>query len=1386
MSDGEGRIFSVEIGAGDIEGFDPTRDKLDLGGVSVHNFIPVDTASGAGFMNPWSGEVVVIVGVSLGQLTVDSFLPVENDHLRQCLAGALAWAHAEAMGETAEPGVVFARSHQPGRIDRVAFDPATDVVDFRHYGTREQLSMVDGAEGVVISNAGTGQALILLGVSVAELGVENFRFYSAQVREDRLHLQLGIGPVPDAQILDQDMPVAGTNDWPTEAGPGTPPSGAEGRVFEIDWRWGEDIPLDFDPAADRLDFGWFRADQFTVTETGGAVVIAIDGNQQTYRLDGVTLGQLSMTNIEARNEGARAEWRALLDAAEPAPTVSVADASVTEGDAGTAALSFVVTLSAPSDGTVEVDWSTFAGTARAGEDYVPALGTLVFAAGETRKTVTVDVTGDALHERDETFGLRLAAARGARLGDAEALGTIRDDDPETDPGELPAVSVLDLTLAEGDAGRTHLHVMLRLSKAAAQTVTVDFALVDGTARAGEDYEAQSGTVTFAPGETSAAIHANALGDLHVEGDERFRVLLSAPVNAVIADGEATVTLTGDDETSPVLPEISIADAQVTEGDDGTRTVTAQVTLSAPATQPVSVQWASADGSARAGADYSAASGRIDFAPGETEGSVSIQVRGDAAVEGDEAFALRLSDAVGATLGRAEASILILDDDEAAPEGDGAVDYAVRSDWGAGFVADMTVAGGPEGLDGWQVAFRADFEITNIWNARIVSHVGDLYVLENMGYNARVSAGGETGFGFQAGGGAADSLTGLTLNGDDAGAGGGGGGGGEPRLPELSIAGAQAAEGDDALVFALTLSEASDAPVTVAYATGDGTAAAGADYDAASGTLTFAAGETARTLRVSLRDDAAHEGDETLTLALSAPSGATLAEDEATGTILDDDPAPRPGLRISDAAVTEGGAEGGTAPGWFSTDGARIVDAAGNTVRLAGVNWFGFESDTFAPHGLWTRGYAEMMDQMVSLGFNTIRLPFSSEMLRTSAAPNGIGFSQNPDLAGLSAIEIMDRIVDYAGEIGLRVILDHHRSTAGAGTSGNGLWYGEGGHTEESWIADWEMLAARYADDPTVIGADLHNEPHAGTWGGGGPTDWARAAEAAGDAIGAVNPNWLILVEGVGAYQGDSYWWGGALQGVRDRPIELEISDKLVYSPHDYGNSVHAQPWFQQDGFEDDLPDIFREAWGFIQEEGIAPVLLGEFGTRLEDPKDTPWFEALTAYIAGDYDHDGDLDLRPGEEGMSWTYWSWNPNSGDTGGILADDWRTVHDDKLAYLEPLQFDLPAGGGNARAVFDVTLSAASDAEITVGWRTLQGSADESDYEGAAGLLTFAPGETRKTVAIEVLADGIEEAAEDFLVMLVDPQGADLIDAAGRGVITDAAPAEAAWISEADALIF
>jgi len=683
-----------------------------------------------------------------------------------------------------------------------------------------------------------------------------------------------------------------------------------------------------------------------------------------------------------------------------------------------------------------------------------------------------------------------------------------------------------------------------------------------------------------------------------------------------------------------------------------------------------------------------------------------------------------------------------------------VAFDVRDDWTTGFIGTMTLDAA-QALDGWTISFAADFDISNIWNAEIVSHVGNIYVVRNAAWNGTVPADGAVSFGFQASpGGGSASADAFTVNGTAV-------GGSEPAPPVLSVADAQVVEGNDGtvqLAFTVTLSAASDGPVSVHYATADGTASAGSDYTARSGTLSFAAGQTSKTILVSVNGDTAVEASETLKLTLSAPSGATLGDALATGTILNDDVAPPvvPVVSVAGTRVVEGDPGSGGAAGWFSTSGNQIVDAAGQAVKIAGVNWFGFESSNAAPHGLWTRGYQDMMDQMKELGFNTIRLPFSSDMLDATSA-SGIDYAQNPDLKGLTPLQIMDKIVDYAGEIGLKVILDHHRSSAGSGTSDNGLWY-DATHSAADWVADWQMLAARYADDPTVIGADLHNEPYAGTWGGGGATDWAAAAERAGDAIGSVNPNWLIFVEGVGTYAGESYWWGGNLMGVRDRPIELAIDDKVVYSAHDYGHSVYAQPWFQSSDFAAELPEKFRQMWGYIYEENIAPVYVGEFGTKLEDPKDAPWLEALTSYMAGDFNNDGTLDIPAGQQGISWTYWSWNPNSGDTGGILADDWRTVHTEKLAYLEAIQSDLPdAGdGGGAEAVFVVSLSAAASAAVTVDYHTLAGSAGTADFTAASGSLTFAAGETTKLVSVPITGDTLAEGHEQFSLVLTDADGA------------------------------
>ncbi|OYW08287.1 MAG: hypothetical protein B7Z53_05010 [Rhodospirillales bacterium 12-71-4] len=433
-------------------------------------------------------------------------------------------------------------------------------------------------------------------------------------------------------------------------------------------------------------------------------------------------------------------------------------------------------------------------------------------------------------------------------------------------------------------------------------------------------------------------------------------------------------------------------------------------------------------------------------------------------------------------------------------------------------------------------------------------------------------------------------------------------------------------------------------------------------------------------------------------------------------------------------MTEGDAGAHRMVGALSTRGAQIIDATGTAVQIAAVNWFGLETTSFAPHGLHLRNWQEMMDQMAGLGFNAIRLPFSAEAIQKGGTPSGIDFNLNPDLAGLTPIQIIDRIVAYAGEIGLRIILDHHRSSAGNGPNGNGLWH-EGEYTTARWVRMWEGLAERYAGNPTVIGAELHNEPHGANW-----KSWAHAAEIAGNAVLAKNPDWLVLVEGVGEHNGEHYWWGGNLIGARDRPVVLSAPDKLVYAPHDYPNSVYPQPFFYAADFPENLPAIFDRMWGYLAKEGIAPVLVSEMGSRLSDPRDVAWLDKLVAYLSGDTDANGVQDLAG--PGLSYAWWSWNPNSGDTGGILADDWRTVLPAKIAALDPILPDPP--GTLHRATFDVTLTAAPAEPVLVHWRTVPGSAGEADFVAAAGILIFEPGETRRSISIDLLADSVPEGTE------------------------------------------
>ncbi|GAB3255774.1 cellulase family glycosylhydrolase [Kineosporia babensis] len=356
-------------------------------------------------------------------------------------------------------------------------------------------------------------------------------------------------------------------------------------------------------------------------------------------------------------------------------------------------------------------------------------------------------------------------------------------------------------------------------------------------------------------------------------------------------------------------------------------------------------------------------------------------------------------------------------------------------------------------------------------------------------------------------------------------------------------------------------------------------------------------------------------------------------------------------------------------GYWHTSGRQLLDENNKPVRIAGVNWFGFETTNYVVHGLWTRGYRSMLDQIKTTGYNSVRLPYSDDIFKPGMVPNGIDFSsgKNADLQGLSPLQIMDKIVAYAGQIGLKIILDRHRPDSSGQSE---LWYTPT-VSEATWIAGLKNLATRYKNNSTVIGIDLMNEPHgAATWGSGDTTtDWRLAAERAGNAVLSVAPKLLIFVEGVEKYQGTSSWWGGNLRGAGTYPVRLSVANRLVYSPHEYATSVHRQPWFDDPTFPANMPAIWDAAWGYLYKNNIAPVWVGEFGTTLQAPIDQTWLRSLVSY------------LRPttanGGDSFNWSFWSWNPNSGDTGGILNDDWTTVNTTKDAYLASIKFPLGTSG-------------------------------------------------------------------------------------------------------------
>ena len=301
----------------------------------------------------------------------------------------------------------------------------------------------------------------------------------------------------------------------------------------------------------------------------------------------------------------------------------------------------------------------------------------------------------------------------------------------------------------------------------------------------------------------------------------------------------------------------------------------------------------------------------------------------------------------------------------------------------------------------------------------------------------------------------------------------------------------------------------------------------------------------------------------------------------------------------------------------------------------------------------------MLAQIKSLGFNTIRIPFANEMLRNTSSTNGISFQANPDLYGLSPLQCLDKIISYSGNISLRVLLDRQSSKSnGAGTEA--LWYipNDPYYTEKRIVSDLVMLAQRYLGT-AVIGLDLWNAPGSGaTWGTGSAlTDWNLAAERFGNAIQAVNPYLLIIVQGIQN--------GNDLTGVAEKPVKLSVPAQVVYSTPEYSNDLYVHDYFSDPTFPANLRDIWTARFGYLIMEQIAPVIISEFGTSFANPSDTPWLSTWMNYLNGQFLEDGQSQLPPGHMGISWSYQQLAPY-GPVGGILGSDWQTVQTQKLAAI------------------------------------------------------------------------------------------------------------------------
>ena len=995
-------------------------------------------------------------------------------------------------------------------------------------------------------------------------------------------------------------------------------------------------------------------------------------------------------------------------------TLSVNDVSGSEG--GT--LTFTVTLSVASEDTVGVTWTATAGgvsdTADTGDLAGSLTGTLTFSPGDTSKTFTVSTAEDTTDEADETFTVTLSGPTNATLGDGTGTGTIADDDG------APSLSVADAAAAEG----SDVSFTVTLSPASGKTVTVryDTSRPGGTTAEAADFTAQTDrTLTIPAGATTGTIAVPTANDTIDEADETFRLTLSSPTNATLADATATGTITDDDDAT-----LSVNDVSGSEG--GTLTFT--VTLSVASEDTVGVTWTATAGGVSDTADTGdlagSLTGTLTFAPGDISKTFTVSTAEDTTDEADETFTVTLSGPTNATLGDGTGTGTIADDDGAPSLS--VADAAAAEGSDVSFTVTLSPASGKTvtvrydtSRPGGTTAEAADFTAQTDRTLTIPAGAttGTIAVptandtIDEADETFRLTLSSPTNATL-----ADATATGTITDDDDA---------------TLSVNDVSGSEGGT-LTFTVTLSVASEDTVGVTW-----TATAGGVSDTAdtgdlagslTGTLTFAPGDTSKTFTVSTAEDTTDEADETFTVTLSGPTNATLGDGTGTGTIADDDGAPS--LSVADAAAAEGSDVSFTVT--LSPASGKTVTVRYDTSRPGGTTAeaadFTAQTDRTLtiPAGATTGTIAvPTANDTIDEADETFRLTLSSPTNATLADATATGTITDDDDATLS-------VNDVSGSEGGTLTFTVTLSVASEDTVG----------------VTWTATAGGVSD--TADTGDLAGSLTGTLSFAPGDTSKTFTVSTAEDTTDEADETFTVTLSGpTNATLGDGTGTGTIADD--DGAPSLSVADAAAAEGSDVSFTVTLSPASGKTvtvRYDTSRP-------------GGTTAEAADFTAQTDRTLTIP-AGATTGTIAVPTAND---TIDEADETFRLTL------SSPTNATLADATATgtITDDDDATLSVNDVSGSEGG---TLTFTVTLSVASEDTVGVTWTATAGgasdTADTGDLAGSlTGTLSFAPGDISKTFTVSTAEDTTDEAAETFTVTLSGPTNATLGDGTGTGTIAD-----------------